>query len=264
MKDFFTNIRIVDIVDVFLVVTLLYQAYRLIKGTAAINIFFGLLTLVAMYFLVDYFDMHLLKAILNKFMSVGVILLVVVFQPEIRRFLLVIGNSWMSDRMKILRSFIPKKFQYSNVYNINVNAIDAAIQDLHSNKEGALIVLLKNSELKNYFRTGVQVDARVSSPMIGSIFFKNSPLHDGAVIIQGNMIKAARCVLPVTEKSDFPTNLGLRHRAAVGISEISDAVSIVVSEQTGNISIAYKGILEENIPPTKFLERLKNYLKAED
>lgn len=264
MKDFFTNIRIVDIIDVLLVVTLLYQAYRLIKGTVAINIFFGLLTIVGMYFLVDYFDMHLLKAILSKFMSVGVILLVVVFQPEIRRFLLVIGNSWMSDRMKILRSFIPKKFQYSNVYNINVNAIDAAIQDLHSSKEGALIVLLKNSELKNYSRTGVQVDARVSSPMIGSIFFKNSPLHDGAVIIQGNMIKAARCVLPVTEKSDFPSNLGLRHRAAVGVSEVSDAVSVVVSEQTGNISIAYKGILEENILPSKFLERLKSYLKAED
>ncbi len=264
MIEYFNHLRIVDVVDLLLVILLLYQAYRLIKGTAAINIFFGLLTIVGLYFVVDYFDMHLLKKILSKFISVGVILLVVVFQPEIRRFLLLIGNSWMNDRMKILRSFIPKKFQYSNVYNINVNAIDAAVQDLHASKEGALIVLLKNSELKNYTRTGVQIDARVSSPMIGSIFFKNSPLHDGAVIIQGNMIKAARCVLPVTEKSDFPTNLGLRHRAAVGISEISDAVAIIVSEQTGNMSIAYKGVLEENILPSKFLERLKEYLKAED
>ncbi|MCX7743216.1 MAG: diadenylate cyclase CdaA [Flavobacteriales bacterium] len=260
MNTLFITVGLLDIFDILLVAVLLFQVYQLVKGTAAINIFFGILSIYILYLIVDALQMRLLSQILGQFIGVGMIALIIVFQQEIRRFLLFIGSTGLQGRFRFIRRFIPKSFQQFGKQFIDWDELENGLNELSNTKTGALIVLLKNSELKFYIRSGVQMEAKLSAPLLTNLFFKNSPLHDGAIIVKNNMIKAARCILPLTEKSDFPSHLGLRHRAAVGVTEHSDAIAIIVSEQTGQVSLAYHGNLYLNLQIPELMKMVRKFM----
>ncbi len=255
----FIAIQLIDVIDILLVALLIYQLYYLVKGTVAINIFIGIILLYLLWLLVKALGMQLFGSILGKFIDVGFIALLIVFQQELRRFLLYIGTADFFTKGKIKKSFFDFKWNVSSAQMLDINSIVKACKNMSESKTGAIIILTKNNELKFYANTGDVIDAKVNVRMIESIFYKNSPLHDGAVIISNNIITAARCVLPVTENSDFPAHLGMRHRAAVGITENTDAIAIVVSEQTGEISISKEGELKHTLTP----ERLRELLEKE-
>ena len=188
--------------------------------------------------------MELLKEILGQFIGVGVLAIIIVFQQEIRKFLILIGTTGFRE-MPLFR----KLFNLNKVanFNINISSIAKACRNMSNSKTGALIVISKTSEVQLHITSGEILDSFYSSRIIESIFFKNSPLHDGGILIEGDKIKMARCVLPVTEKEDFPARLGMRHRAALGITERSDAIAIVVSEQTGDIAFAKGGMINTRL-----------------
>jgi diadenylate cyclase len=252
------DIRIVDVIDVILFAVLLYEIYNLVKGTAAIRIFIGIIAIYLIWKIVKAFQMTLLTEILGQFISVGVIALIVVFQPEIRQFLLLIGKT------KIIKSrhqkFLFWRLKITNPVNLHIDTIVKACKKMADTRTGALIVITRQNELNTYVETGLPVDAKISEVLLETIFFKNSPLHDGAVIINGSSIRAARCILPVSNKADIPAFCGLRHRAAVGITEKSDAVAIIVSEQTGEISFSSDGKLTFNLSPSELSTILENIL----
>ncbi|HEY0030501.1 MAG TPA: diadenylate cyclase CdaA [Bacteroidia bacterium] len=255
----FILVRWIDIVDILLVAVLIYQLYYLVKGTVAINIFIGILLIYLLWLIVRSVNMQLFGSILSKFIDVGFIALLIVFQPELRRFLLYLGTSDLFTKGKIGKGIFDFKWQVNKSQSLDINSIIKACKNMSESKTGAIIILTKDNDLKFYANTGDLIDAKVSVRMIESIFYKNSPLHDGAIIISDNVIIAARCVLPVTEHTDFPAHLGMRHRAAVGITENTDAIAIVVSEQTGELSYSIEGKLKHAIP----LERLKELLEKE-
>ena len=249
----FLQLRWLDALDIFIVAFLLYQLYHLVKGTTAINIFFGILLLYLIWLFVKALNMQLLATILGQFIGVGVIALIIVFQQELRRFILMVGSRGILNRDNF-RSFSGLS---SNVFkSLNYESVVTACQRMALQHTGALIVLTRKSDLKYYVNTGERIDAEVTANILESIFFKNNPLHDGAVILTDNRIKAVKCVLPLTENTVFPFQLGLRHRAAVGITEASDAIAIIVSEQSGEISIARNGAIKTNITPKQLLEIL--------
>ena len=249
----FIEFDFVSIFDIVLVAILIYQLYKLVKGTVAINIFIGLTSIYLLWKLVDAIHMELLSEILGQFIGVGVIILVIVFQQELRKFLIMIGKG------KLIKNKGFFKFNIGEEEKIlDVATLCKACQDLSKSKTGALIVITHTDDLSFFSESGVQIDAKMSIPLFKSIFYKNSPLHDGAVIIRDNKIVAARCVLPVTNNTDFPTHLGMRHRAAAGISEDSDAIVIIVSEQNGEISFAKEGKLQSQCSKEK-LEDLLNF-----
>ena len=253
----FITLRWIDVVDIVLVALLIYQLYYLIKGTVAINIFIGILLFYLLWLIVKALNMHLFGSILGKFIDVGFIALLIVFQQELRRFLLFIGTSDLFANGKLSKGLFDFKWQVNKEPVLDINAIVKACKNMSESKTGAIIILTKNNELKFYANTGDAIHAKVSVRIIESIFYKNSPLHDGAVIISNNIITGARCVLPVTEDSDFPAHLGMRHRAAVGITENTDSIAIVVSEQTGEISIAKGGKLKHALTPPRLRELLE-------
>jgi len=250
----FIIIRWLDVIDVLFVAILLYQLYRIIKGTGTINIFIGIIAIYLIWVLVKAFEMELLSEILGQFISVGMIALIIVFQQEIRQFLLLLGSP--NFLKKGSKSFINIKWQLNQLEGLDIEPVVNACESMVASHTGALIVIAKKNELKPYVETGELLNASISKQLLENIFFKNSPLHDGAVIISGNRIRAARCVLHVSEKNDFPSYIGLRHRAAAGIAEESDAIAIVVSEQRGEISVAQNGVLTINIKAQKLREIL--------
>ncbi len=250
----FLEIKPLDIIDILLVSTLLYQLYRLVKGTSAMKILIGIIAVFFVWKIVTTLQMELLSALIGQFISVGVIALIVVFQPEIRKFLLLLGNPNFYKRRKF---FLGHYFNEDHGVT-NLETIVDACQRMANEKTGALIVIAKKSDIEEYVSTGEIIDSRISRELIQNIFFKNSPLHDGAMIIQHNRIKAARCILPVSSNPHLPSELGLRHRSALGLTENSDAISIVVSEQTGHISFCKETKLTKNIQPAKLLELLIN------
>ncbi len=244
----FITFRWLDALDIILVSLLIYQLYNIVKGTAAIKILLGLLSFYLLWLIVKALNMQLLGSILGQFIGVGVIALIIVFQQEIRRFLLLIGTSGIFTSTGNKKSIIPFKFGASPPQErLGVGALIRACRDMAETKTGAIMVLTRDSGLKFYINTGEKVDAKVTTRLLESIFYKNSPLHDGAIIISNNRVVAARCVLPVTENDNFPVHLGMRHRASVGITENSDAIAVIVSEQTGEISYAVNGELKYNI-----------------
>lgn len=255
----FITVHWIDLVDILLVALLIYQLYYLIKGTVAINIFIGILLFYLLWLVVKALKMHLFGSILGKFIDVGFIALLIVFQQELRRFLLFIGTSDVFAKGKFKKGVFDFKWQTKKESGLDINAIVKACKNMSESKTGALIVLTTNNDLKFYVNTGDALNAKVSVRMIESIFYKNSPLHDGAIIITNNSISGARCVLPVTEHDDFPAHLGMRHRAAVGITENTDSLAIVVSEQTGEISFSKGGELKHALTP----ERLRELLEKE-
>ncbi|MGB0917185.1 MAG: diadenylate cyclase CdaA [Flavobacteriales bacterium] len=252
----FLTFRWLDAIDIIIVALLLYNLYKLVRGTAAVNIFIGILSLYLLWVLVRALNMQLLGSILGQFIGVGVLALIVVFQQEVRRFLLLIGTTgFMRGKRSPLRWLnLGKGFRQAGA--LDISAVVSACLNMAQTMTGAIMVISRENSLQFYANTGDAIDAEVSSAILESIFYKNSPLHDGSVIITGNRITAARCVLPVTDDENFPAHLGMRHRAAVGLSETSDAVVIVVSEQSGGISVAHEGELEYDISP----KALRDYL----
>ncbi|HNW74057.1 MAG: diadenylate cyclase CdaA [Bacteroidales bacterium] len=251
------SFRIIDVIDIILFAILLYELYNLVKGTAAIKIFIGMISIYLLYRVVKILQMQLLTEILGQFISVGVIALIVVFQPEIRQFLLILGNTRIIKNQR--KRFLFWHFRINNPVNLSIGKIVKACQKMAETRTGALIVITRQNELSQYVATGQPVEATISEVLLETIFFKNSPLHDGAVIITGNNIRAARCILPVSSSPTIPSYYGLRHRAAVGITEKSDALAIIVSEETGDLAYSLDGNLAENVTPSDlsgFLERL--------
>ncbi|MCE3259002.1 MAG: hypothetical protein K0S12_643, partial [Bacteroidetes bacterium] len=238
----FISFGITDAIDIFLVAIILYIAYNLVKGTPAVNIFIGLAFIYLAYIILRALDLKLLTSILSKFMNVGVIVVMIIFQQEIRKFLLYIGSNEFLRNVKWKNIF---RLNFSSAATseifLDTEAVATACFSMSATKTGALIVIERKSDLKFFINTGDVIDSGLSARMLENIFYKNSPLHDGAVIIKDNRIIAARCVLPVTEKEDFPAHFGMRHRAAVGITENTDALAITVSEQTGAVSLTIGG-----------------------
>jgi len=237
--DDLLKFTVLDVIDIILVALLLYYVYKLIKGTVAINIFVGIVIIYLIFLLVDALQMKMLTKILGGFMSVGLIALIVVFQPEIRKFLLMIGStnigskSGLTKRLNFLRT--------QAIHETEAETVVAACVKMGSSKTGALIVLERNNNLDFLLSTGDEMNIKVTQPILESIFFKNSPLHDGAIIIANNVIKATRVILPVNNEKNIPERFGLRHRAAIGITEKTDALAVVVSEETGQISYIKNG-----------------------
>ncbi|MGE0078774.1 MAG: diadenylate cyclase CdaA [Bacteroidales bacterium] len=244
--DLFITIRVLDIIDVILVAFLLYQIYMLIRGTVAINIFAGVVVLYIFWLVVRALNMELLSGILGQIIGVGVLALIIVFQQEIRKFLLFIGSRYMSRSKFSLENILFPKHK-DDTPPININAIVKACRNMSETKTGALIVIARKSELQFYAETGDIIEAETSSRLLENIFFKNSPLHDGAVIIVNDKIHAARCVLPVSENLNLPPHYGMRHKAAIGISEITDALVVLVSEETGKISFVVHSIIKYGV-----------------
>lgn len=229
----------IDIVDVILVALLLYYLYRLVKGTVAINIFLGIIIIYSGWRITDFLNMELLTSLFGGFMKVGIIALIVVFQPEIRKFLLMVGSTNLNRRRTFFKSFSFLKTEISNP--TNVDAIVQACHKMSASKTGSLIVFERNNNLDFLSNSGDEMNIKVTQPIIESIFFKNSPLHDGAIIISQNIVKATRVILPVNNEKTIPKRFGLRHRAAIGVTEKTDALALVVSEETGHVSYFKNG-----------------------
>ncbi len=232
------DIRIIDIVDIVLVAFLLYYIYKLIKGTVAINIFLGIVIVYAIWKITELLEMEMLSKILGGFLGVGMVALVVVFQQEIRRFLLMLGSTNFSARKKILKQF---RSSTNSKLESSIEAITLACKKLSKSNTGALLVFKRNNSLDFVKSTGDDMFIEINQAIIESIFYKNSPLHDGATIIEEGVITATRVVLPVTNDHEIPQRFGLRHRAAISISEKTDAVCITVSEENGQISYIKDG-----------------------
>ena len=247
----FIHIGIIDIIDIFLVAMMLYYLYRVTRGTNAFSIILGVVMLYLMYVVVRALNMELLSGILGQFIGVGIIAVVVIFQPEIRRFLQMLG---LQQNQRISRFFGGE----NNEDDLDVDSLVKACIDMGETKTGALIVLQQTSDLSLMAEGGIAVDAKVSPSLLENLFFKNSPLHDGAMVISGNRITAARCTLPITERTDIPANYGTRHKAAIGITEETDADVIVVSEETGRISFVRGG----NVTPINNINELKLLLNT--
>lgn len=257
----FIEIRWNHIVDILLVAVLIYQLYNLTRGTVAIKIFIGIISIYLIWKLVVALQMEMLGEILGQFIGVGVIALLIVFQQELRRFLLMIGNTRLlrnNEGGKV--SFLGRLFGQETEIKTDVEALITACKHMADSKTGALIVVARKSDPLLYCNNAEELDAKVSSRLIESIFFKNSPLHDGAIVIDGDRVKAVRAVLPVTQNPNFPSELGMRHRSAVGITESTDALSIIVSEQTGSISTAFEGQLHKNIGAMELRRRLYEHV----
>ena len=255
MLSAFIHIRLLDVIDIILVAILFYQLYMLIRCTVAYSITLGIAAIYLFWWAVRAMQMELLSTILGSVLGVGVIALIIVFQQEIRRFLIFIGSRYVEGNRisveKILNIRIESKPQ------VKIRSIMKAVMQFSLEKTGALIVIKNKSNLDMYAETGDVLNAETSSRLFVSIFNKTSPLHDGAVIVESDKIKAARVILPVTENMDLPPEYGLRHRAGLGISEVTDSLVIVVSEETGQISIAENGILQKNIPSRLLRKKLE-------
>ncbi len=255
---YFITFGLTDAIDILLVATILYLSYNLVKGTSAINIFIGLALIYFAYIVIRAFDLKLLSSIIGKFVNVGVIAVMILFQQEIRKFLLYIGSNEFI-RNKNWKSLL--KFNVSSndnsMFSLDIEALAVACFNMSSTKTGALIIIARKSDLKFFINTGDVVDSGLTARMLENIFYKNSPMHDGAVIIQGNRIASARCVLPVSEKENFPSHYGMRHRAAVGITENTDAIAIAVSEQTGSVSLTTHGEIQANLTKEKLMYLLE-------
>ncbi|HRE67114.1 MAG TPA: diadenylate cyclase CdaA [Cyclobacteriaceae bacterium] len=258
----FLEVTWVDLVDISLVAILLYQVYKLIRGSLAVNIFLGILALYLVYLIVRAAKMELLTTILGQFMGVGVLAMIILFQPEIRKFLLLIGRSTEINRDSIFKTITSWRTEHHD--DFDVHELIEAIKTLKATHTGALIVFSRDIELKFYVETGDILDAKVSKKLLLSIFNKHSPLHDGAIIIYKGKIKAARCVLPVSENDNLPSHFGLRHRSAIGMSEVTDTLLLAVSEETGRLILARNGKYLRNLKLKQVEQRIAEYLHNEE
>ena len=244
-----------DIVDILLVAIILYQLYRLIRGTAAFSIFLAIFFIYLFWLIVKALNMELIGSFLGQVIGVGVIALIIVFQQEIRRFLLVMGNRYFTgSRISLDNFFYPAKNKEHS--HREAEEVVRAVEVMANKKIGALIVIGRTSRLDVYADGGELLKAQISSELLTTIFCNHTPLHDGAVLIEDTKILAARCPLPITDQINLPNHFGMRHRAAIGISEQIDALVIVVSEETGRITVVENGVASENIKPNELREIL--------
>ncbi len=248
------DIRFIDLLDVLLFAFLLYYLYRLIRGTIAMNIFIGIVIIYFIWKVTEWLDMRLTSEILGNFLGLGVILLLIVFQQEVRQFLLILGSNKFSPK-SILHEF--KFFHKSAANPLDLDALISALKNLSIKRHGALILIKRNQNLDFIKQSGDRTDILISEPIIESIFNKTSPLHDGAVIIEGNRIVSTRAVVPISPDIKLPKKFGLRHQAAASATMISDALALVVSEENGKITFFENG----KIVPVEDLDRLKILLK---
>ena len=248
----FLSLSAMDILDILMVAAILFVLFRWIRGSSAMNIFLAIILLLIVRVIVGSLNMKLMTSLMNTIFDVGLLALIVIFQPEIRHFLMRLGGSSSWWRRVIGRLVEGRGV---NVAEKAVEEIVEACRVMGEQKTGALIVIPGQDPLQYIVETGDRLDAMVSRRLILNLFFKNSPLHDGAMIIRGDRIVAARCTLPITSRTDIPASFGMRHKAAIGISEESDATVVVVSEETGNISYVKEGRLRviEDIYDLKLL-----------
>ena len=252
----------VDFIDIALVGMMMYQVYKLIKGSIAVNIFLGILALYLMYLIVRAAQMELLATILGQFMGVGVLAMIILFQPEIRKFLLMVGRTTELNRDNFFRSII--NWRTSHHEDFDIHQVMDACKTLKATKTGALIVFSRDVELRFYVETGDPLDAEVNKRLLLSIFNKNSPLHDGASIIYKGRIKAARCVLPVSENDHLPPHFGLRHRSAIGMSEMTDTLVLAISEETGRLILARNGLFLRGLKLRQVENKILQYLHNQE
>lgn len=258
----FLDIRFWDVVDILLVALLMYQVYKLLRGSLAFNIFIGYLLIYIAYLLVDFLEMNLLKSILGQFITAGFLAIFIIFQPEIRRFLLFIGRgSNIGNRIFWRRLFVRELKTATTEHE--EQQFMRAINNLSKSKTGALIVFTQSTEEYFFSNTGVIINAEITAKLLETIFQKNTPLHDGAVVIAEKKVYAAGCVLPVSENPNLPPRIGMRHKAAVGISEAISSHVIVVSEETGKIAVAHKGNIRLNCSKTLLQSTLKTTLSEQ-
>ncbi|MBR1537910.1 MAG: diadenylate cyclase CdaA [Bacteroidales bacterium] len=236
----FIDISFIDVLDVLMVGLLIYWLIRVVRGTSAVNIFLGVLLLYVVWIASRALGMKLLSFILGQVLGVGVVALIVIFQPEIRRFLLRISSSTTAAQRGVFRKLFHNA-KSGGMQSRELEELTAACRKMAETRTGALIVIRHGTALSDIVDTGDEIDARINRRLIENIFFKNTPLHDGAMILSEDRILAARCTLPITQRQDIPPHYGMRHRAAIGMSEVSDASIIVVSEETGGISFVSGG-----------------------
>jgi diadenylate cyclase len=258
----FLEVTWVDMVDISLVAILLYQIYKLIRGSIAVKIFLGILSLYLIYLIVRAAQMELLTTILGQFMGVGVLAMIILFQPEIRKFLLLIGRSTDLNRDNIFKNITNWRNEHHDDFDIH--ELIEALKTLKATRTGALIVFSRDIELKFYAETGDDLDAKVNKKILLSIFNKQSPLHDGAIIIYKGRIKAARCVLPVSENDNLPSYFGMRHRSAMGMSEVTDTLVLAISEETGRLILARNGKYLRSLKLKQVEQRILEYLHNEE
>ena len=251
----FLNFSFVDVIDILLVAILIYLVFIWIRGSAAMNIFVAIILLLFLRVIAAAFNMKLTSALLGAFLDIGVLALIIIFQPEIRHFLMKFGSRYgfRGKGKDLINKLLGFKEQH--IGNEAINELAEACRSMSQTKTGALVVLQRKESLDFIIETGDQVAALVRRRLIMNIFFKNSPLHDGAMVISGDRIVAARCTLPITSRTDIPPSYGMRHKAAIGISEESDADVVVVSEETGQVSFVRGGVLTpvDNINTLKLL-----------
>lgn len=258
----FLEVGWIDLIDIGLVSILMYQVYKLIRGSIAVNIFLGILALYLMYLIVRAAQMELLATILGQFMGVGVLAMIILFQPEIRKFLLMVGRTTELNRDNFFKSLLNWRTRHHEDFDVSV--IIDAVKTLKATRTGALIVFSRETDLKTYTDTGDPLDAEVSKRLILSIFNKHTPLHDGAIIIHKGRIKAARCVLPVSEHDHLPPQFGLRHRSAIGMSEATDTLVMAVSEETGRLILARNGLFLRSMKLWQVQQKILQYLHNEE
>ncbi len=246
-----------DILDIIIVAWLIYYLYRTMKESGTINIFYGVLAFIMVWLLTsEILGMRLLGTILDKFMSIGLLILVILFQDQIKRFLVELGSQ---KRWRFLAKLL-HHHKSSDVETRNrwVMPVVYACMNLSKSKTGALIVIEQDMRLENYAKSGDIINSEVNSRLIENIFFKNSPLHDGALIIANNRLSAAGCILPVSHDTNIPRSMGLRHRSGLGISQATDAIAVIVSEETGNISVAHRGKINTKLSSAELEQLLSN------
>ena len=253
----FLNITWIDAIDVILVAILIYYIYSLIRNTLAVNLVLGMIIIVLVYYVVKGLHMELLEAIINKFMSVGILAMVIIFQPEIRRFLLHIGKTTFLQKNKAWWGYLlgSKNAEQDNL--LRIKPIIDACKSMKKSRTGALMVFVKYYDDEFFANSCEIIDSKISKRLLESIFQKHSPLHDGAVVISENKIKSASCILPLTDNNKLPAQFGLRHRAGIGVSEATDAVAVIISEETGEIAYAKQGRVRMNVSFGE-LEKLLN------
>ncbi|MFS4417196.1 diadenylate cyclase [Maribacter sp. 2307ULW6-5] len=236
----FIEFKITDVLDIVLVAVLLYYIYKLVRGSVAINIFIGIVIIWAFWKLTELLEMEMISSMVGAFMQVGLIALIIVFQQEIRKFLLMVGSTNFANKQRFLKRFKFLKPDGMGT-NVNVDAILRACKKMAGTKTGALLVIERNTSLDFVKSSGDRMRIEINQPIIESIFYRNSPLHDGAAVITDNFIVATRVILPVSNERNIPLRYGLRHRAAIGITEKTDALALVVSEETGGITYVKNG-----------------------
>jgi len=250
LMNFRDTVSYIDVIDIILVAFLIYCILSIMQRTSASNVIRGLFLLLAVAGLANFFNMNILSYLLQQVLQLGIILIVVLFQPEIRK---------LFERVSVnsIDSIFRKRSRFDSL-EATLNTIQTACFAMSKNNIGALIVLERMVGLNDFAGTGVGIDAEITPELIQSIFYENTPLHDGALIIRNNRVLAAACVLPLTTNYNIAKDLGMRHKAAVGLSERSDAVIVIVSEQTGSISVATNGMLKRNLDSETFEKLLKN------